>query len=262
MRPREVFNNGYERAEYLLNLYQLLRNTRRRGIRQDWAREFKDFMRWRQRDRIDRVDGSHAILILRVGANLTPAHFEREYLSELLRAALVGVVAALDRYCHDVVVSGILGELRRSERNASGALRRLRIPIFSVKAAIRHARMRRGRGGRVRTRPMTHVRHAVQDLLHLETFQRSEDIARGLSMVGIQNIWNRCADQLPGTANEITRRLNQIVDRRNKIVHEGDAVVRRRGGIIALHEINRGQVHRDVQWIGGLVNAIETIVGA
>lgn len=260
MTPRKVFNNGLERANYCLDLYDVVKNSRKRGTRKDWARKFKRFMRWPQGERIERIDGSRAVLILRQGAKLEPKHFDTESLEELLRAALVGIVASLDRYGHDVVVSQVLVQLRRSEKKASGELRRLSIPIFAVKAAVLHARIRRGKGGKRRTRPMVHVRHAVQDLLHLETFQRADDIARALSMVGIQNIWQKCERQMRLRAAEIARRLNQIVDRRNRIVHEGDVVRRRKGGSIALHKISRAEVHRDVQWIGTLVSAIDRAV--
>ncbi len=167
-------------------------------------------MHWPQGEKIERIDGIRAVLILRQDASLTSEHFETESLEELLRAALVGIVAALDRYCHDVVVSRVVVQLRRSEKKVSGELRRLRVPIFAVKAAVEHARKRRGKGGKRRTRPMVRIRHAVQDLLHLETYQCANDIARALSMVGIQTIYEKCEQQMRDRPPKIMRRLCQF----------------------------------------------------
>jgi hypothetical protein len=261
MRPIEVFNSGRERAEHLLRLHALLCNTRQRGTRQDWARNFKRIMHWPQGEQIHRVDGRQAILVLRQKSGMTPAHFSEDNLSELLRAALAGIVSALDRYCHDLVVSRIVAALGKPSRKINRELRMFRIPIIRARDAIRHAGVRKGKGGRVRPRPMNIIRHAVQDVLYRdETFQRPDDIVRGLKMVGIEDLWQRCAEHMQCTPEKIIQRLNQIVDRRNRIVHEGDVVRRRRGGRLALHPISRNQVEQDIQWITTLANSIETVV--
>ena len=100
MKPIAVFKAGRDRAEHLLKLAELLTNTRERKMRKDWAKEFKKFMYWKQNERIDRVDGTGAMLILRESANVTSKTFNEEYTSELLRAAHTTIVASLDRYCH------------------------------------------------------------------------------------------------------------------------------------------------------------------
>lgn len=259
MNPIEVFNNGRERAEYLINLYELLRNRRLRATRQDWARRFKGFMRWPTPERIHRVDGEHAILILRHQAALTPQHFATDTLNELLRASLVGIIAALDRYCHELVVSRVLGELRKSPRNANRELRGLQIPVFAVKAAVLHARQRRGRGGRIRPRPMNLVRDAIQAVLYQETFQGPDDITRGLRIAGVENLWRQCGQRMNCRGDDIIRRLNRVVERRNRIVHEGDIELRKKGGGVKLRDLTPNEVRQDVQWVTALVHAIEAV---
>jgi hypothetical protein len=259
MKPIEVFRNGRERAEYLLRLHELLCNTRRRGTREDWARNFKRMMHWRQREQIHRVDGRQSVVVLREGAAITPEQFQEGALNELVRAALVGVVSALDRYCHDLVVSRIVRTLGRSEKRINKELRQLQIPIMAARMAVWHARIRRGKGGRIRTRPMTIIRHAIQDMLYRESYQGPEEINRALRMVEIEDLWRGCATAMDCTAKDVVERLKQVVDRRNKIVHEGDVLRRRRGGKLALHPVSRRQVLQDVQWVGSLVDAIETI---
>jgi len=259
MKPIEVFRNGRERADYLLKLHELLCNTRQRGTRQDWARNFKNLMHWRQRDQIHRVDGRQAVLVLREGAGMTPEQFREAALNELVRAALVGIVSALDRYCHDLIVSRIVSALNRSEKRINKELRKLQIPIMAARLAVQHARKRRGKGGRIRTRPMTIIRHAIQDMLYRESYQGPEEINRALRMVEIEDLWRGCATAMGCTPGDVTDHLKKIVDCRNKIVHEGDVLRRRRGGKLALHPVSRRQVQQDVQWVASLVGAIETI---
>lgn len=261
MKPIEVFTNGRERSEYLISLHELLCNRRRRGTRQDWARRFKRLMHWAQGEDINRIDGSHAVLVLRQGSALAAEHFGEERLNELLRGALAGTVSALDRYCHDLVVSRIVSALGKSEKEMNRELRQFRIPVIAAKKAIKHARTRRGNGGRVRPRPMNIIRHAVQDVLYRdETFQRPADIAKGLRLVGIEDLWEDCSARMNCRPGDITRRLDRVVDRRNRIVHEGDVLRRKRGGRLALHPLTRDEVRSDVAWVADLVNVIEAVV--
>lgn len=260
MKPIHVFRNGRDRAEYLINLHELLCNQRRRGTRQDWARNFKRLMHWQQAQEIDRIDGSHAMLVLRQGSALRLQDFDEERLNELLRAALAGIVSALDRYCHDLIVSRIVAALGRSEKSINRELRQFRIPIVAARKAVKHAGTRRGRGGRVRPRPMNIIRDAVQDVLYRdETFQRAGDIVKGLRLVGIENLWDDCAARLNCRPGDITKRLDRIVSRRNRIVHEGDVERRKRGGRLALHLLTRNEVRNDATWIANLVDAVELI---
>ncbi|MFY9530821.1 MAG: hypothetical protein WBC04_25370 [Candidatus Acidiferrales bacterium] len=147
MKPLEVFNRGRSGAEHLLKLSELLLNTRRRGMRADWARIFKRLMHWGQAEEIDCVDGRGAILILREASEVTAQHFDEEYLNELLRAAYAGIVASLDRYCHEVVLSRVIAQLSKSPKGTSRELHQLKIPIHAARKAILHAR-------KAKTRPM------------------------------------------------------------------------------------------------------------
>jgi hypothetical protein len=254
MRPIEVLNSGRTRAEHLLKLSELLLNTRRRGMRADWARRFKRLMHWRQAEQIDRVDGRGAVLILRQASGVNADHFDEEYLNELLRAAYAGVVASLDRYCHEVVLSRVIAELNRSQKSASRELRLMRVPIHAAKKAVLHAR-------KPKTRPMNIIRQALQEVLHRdETFQRPDDIARGMKIIGVDDLWGQCAQRMGCQPRDIKKRLDRIVDRRNRIVHEGDILRRKRGGNIAYHPIRVSEVADDIRWLGDLVDSIEDVV--
>jgi hypothetical protein len=252
MKAIAVYKNGRERAEHLLKLAELLTNTRDRRMRTDWAKKLKTLMHWRQHEKIDRVDGTGAILILRESAHVTYKNFNAEYTSELLRAAHVTIVAALDRYCHELILSRCIKTLKNS-KGCSAELRKIALPILDVHKAVAHAR-------KPDTRPMNVIRASLQDVLYKRTFQSPNEIAQGLSIIVVTNLWNECATQMGCSAKDITTRLDKIVVRRNKMVHEGDIVRHKRGGKVRYGKITPKLVVDDVIWLGTLVDAMEAVV--
>ena len=221
MEPIEVYQTGRSRAEHLLKLSELLLNRRQRRMRDDWAASFKDLMHWRVAEKIDRVDGEGALLILRETCGVTAEHFREEYLNELLRAATVSIVAAFDRYCHELIAAKVVKAL--SAGNVSGPLLKFRIPVVEARKAILHAK-------KPKSRPMNLIRESVRSVLHEDTFQRPDAVARGLKMIGIEKLWTQCGAALGCDGSHVTRTLDRIIDHRNRIVHEGDIQRRARGG--------------------------------
>jgi hypothetical protein len=258
MKPKTAFDTTMKRVDRLLRLYDLLHNTRERGTRKDWAKGFKKLMHWPQGETIHRVDGKNAILVLRQKSGVTPDEFRHDELSELLRAALVTSVSAFDRYCHDLLLLRLMPEVRRAEKNWPADLKKVAVPLPVVKKALDHAKVRKGRGGKKRTRPMTIVKNVLQDQFHRNlTLQKPDDVARALSMVGVKHIWNDCVSTMGTSAEEMKNRLGTISKRRDHIVHEGDIKRVRRGGKVRLNEVNNDQVKDDVDWLRRLVNAID-----
>jgi hypothetical protein len=221
-------------------------------MRADWADNFKRLMHWRKKETIDRVDGAGAILILREGCGVTAKHFRDEFLDELLRAATVSIVAAFDRYCHELIAAKIVAEVARGFDAASHPLKQFRVPIFEARKAILHAK-------RPGSRPMNLIRESAKSVLREETFQKPDAVAKGLRMVGVSDLWPGCAAHMGCHAEEIIRELKRIVDRRNRIVHEGDIQHRARGGNIKTHSIRAKQVAADIIWLSQLVDAIDRV---
>lgn len=249
MKPIDVFKHGRNRAEHLLKLAELLTNTRQRKMRNDWANDFKDFMHWKQKEQIDRIDGTGAILILRQSSQLTSKTFGNEYTSELLRAAHVTIVAALDRYCHELIASRFITMLKNT-KSLSAEFKKIALPIQDVHKAIIHAKQ-------PKSRPLILVRASVQEQLYHRTFQSSREIADGLSIIGVKRLWASCSNHLGCTADEITKHLDKVASRRNKIVHEGDLVRHKKGGKLRQATITPKQVANEIRWIANVVDSIE-----
>lgn len=261
MNAKAVFDGTMQRVDHLLKLYDILRNRRTRSIRRDWANRFKTLMHWPKRELISRVDGDGSILILREASGISASQFCHEELCELLRAALVGAVSALDRYCHETLIIRVIRQVTRSERNWPGALKKVKVSLSTVKKAIAHARVRKGKGGRIRPRPMNIIRHALQDQFHRDlTLQGSEEIAQAFSMIGVQNLWTTCGNKVAERPTAIIQRLDRIVRRRNQIVHEGDIKRYLRGGRVIQNSIEPHAVREDITWLRKLVAALDEVV--
>lgn len=128
--------------------------------------------------------------------------------SDMYRAALVQAVAALDAYVHGVVLDRAVDLLLgRVSYSASGTKVGLSFPaIQDILTA--------GSPVDVELAARTHVAQR----LALETFQKPDDIAKALAMVGVPKIWSRGFSD-PSTAKEA---LGLVVNRRNRIVHSCD----------------------------------------
>lgn len=260
MKPIQTFSATMQRVERLLNLYELLCNTRERGTRQDWAKNCKKLMHWPQSENIHRIDGKHAVVILREASGITPDEFRHDELSELLRAALVTTVSALDRYCHELLISRLMQQINRTDDTWSAELKKLSIPLSLVKKAIEQAKKNNGSKVEKRTRPMTTIKHALQDHFHVcLTLQRPDDISKAMSIIGMKDLWNKCANEMTMPSAAAKKQLNRIVSRRNQIVHEGDIKRVRKGSKPKLNEISHARVRKDVLFIQKLVDSLEKI---
>ncbi len=260
MKTYDGFAAAMDRAKHFLVLYDILRDTRRRAVRSDWAVPFKKMMHWPDADQIVRIDGKrkNSILILREALGIDRDRFTHEYLSELLRAAVVAAVSALDRYLHDLVVERSWKLLSQSEAKVPRELSEVAIPVVRAKAALDRLR------GEPKGRPGHLIKQAIQDVLHREcTFQKPDDVKRAADMLGLKNFWSSVASSMPGklTKQQVIDQLRQIAARRNQIVHEADLLRRVKAKRLTLREIKRAETERIVDWLETFVNAIRNVAG-
>ncbi|MFE0371508.1 hypothetical protein [Streptomyces tendae] len=126
------------------------------------------------------------------------------------RSALVHAVAALDSYVHGVVldraVDILMGRLKVAASSKVGL-------SFATIGQIMSA----GPQGSVAIELA--ARTYVAERLGLETYQRPDDIASALAMVGITKIWSK---SFPSDAHSQKTALGVVVSRRNRIVHQCD----------------------------------------
>lgn len=127
--------------------------------------------------------------------------------TDLYRAALVQGVAAWDRYVHGVVLDRAV-EIMLGRRTV-GTSSKVGVPLVDV-AMLMNAPDAAGR-------ELT-ARSIFAERLARETYQRPNDVAAALAMVGIKAIWSTAFPN----AQQAKIALGVVIDRRNKIVHQCD----------------------------------------
>jgi hypothetical protein len=216
-------------------------------------------MHWPQGEQIVRVDGKDAqsLLILREGAGLSRTQFTHDYLAELLRAAVVATVSALDRYMHDVVITHSWSLLTRAEPNIPKELKKLEIPILAARHAV--DRLRKDK----KARPGVLLKESLRDHMHKEyTFQRPDDVQKAAAMLGVKDFWGQVSAKMPGTPKKeaVMEQLRAIAARRNQIVHEADIVKKAKAKSVTMRDISAKTAAEWVTWMREFVGAVDSVV--
>ena len=256
--PLDTFDHAISRADHFLTLYDILHNSRQRGIRADWRRKFNNFMNWPVTEEIERIDGKdrQSILILRAGLGVTREKFGHDYCSELLRSAIASSVSALDRYLHDALVQRCITLLRRREEDIPKKLKELRLPVLTTKKALEKLRTNPG------SRPGAILKKEIQDMLHREhTFQNPHGIETCASMLGISSLWTSVAREMPGrrSGQAVKDELIGITRRRNQIVHESDLILQTSASRIKTRAIARREAIEAIEFVRAFVSAFEVV---
>jgi RiboL-PSP-HEPN len=179
-------------------------------------------------------------------------------LSDMLRAALVLSVSALDYYVHEVVTLGML-ETHRGQRSepissanttqsafsrfqvSLGGARQDRLTAIDI-ASWLEADLQQVQGYDFLQQPHTvsaliptissrildrlnntsWLESEIRERLGYQSFQQADKIAEAIRYISDKKLWDEVAIQMNKSAKDIKQQLNSIVDRRNKIAHEAD----------------------------------------
>jgi hypothetical protein len=179
-------------------------------------------------------------------------------LSDILRAALVLTVSALDYYVHEVVTLGML-EIHRGQRsepsppsNSSqsafsrfqvslGGARQERLIAMEIASWLEND-IQQSQGSSFlqqsytisallpaisssilnRLNNSSWLENEVRERLGYQSFQQPDKIADAIRLISDKKLWDEVATKLGRSARDIKQQLSAIVDRRNKIAHEAD----------------------------------------
>jgi RiboL-PSP-HEPN len=178
--------------------------------------------------------------------------------SDMLRAAIVLSVSALDYYVHEVVTLGML-EIHRGNRSepapsantASSAFSRFQVSLGGARqdrlavtdiASWLEAEIQQTFGYDFLQKPYTvsdlipaistsvvnrlnnnaWLEIEIRERLGYQSFQQADKIADAIRYISDKKLWDEVAINLDRSSKEIKQQLNSIVDRRNKIAHEAD----------------------------------------
>ncbi|MCY7273562.1 MAG: hypothetical protein LH702_07405 [Phormidesmis sp. CAN_BIN44] len=204
--------------------------------------------------------------------------------SDMLRAALVLAVSALDYYVHEVVTLGML-EIHRGNRSepppsafsrfqvSLGGARQERLTAIDI-ASWLEAEIQQTQGYEFLQQSYTGsnliptissslvnrlnntfwLESEIRKRLGHKTFQQPDKIAEAIGHISNKELWNEVAIQMNKPAKDIRQQLNSIVDRRNKIAHEAD--IDPTFNIGSRWNIDEGLVGDAVDFIEQLVESI------
>lgn len=128
--------------------------------------------------------------------------------TDLLRAALVLAVSALDHYVHEVTRKGML-EIAEGKRVPTDAYFRFQVSLRRI------ATLRQTAGN-------AWLNQEIIDRHGWLSFQDPDKIADALRHITDRKVWNEIASHLNVSTPDAKARLRLIVERRNKIAHEAD----------------------------------------
>jgi hypothetical protein len=131
-------------------------------------------------------------------------------LSDMLRAALVLAVSALDYYIHEVVRIGML-EIHRGQRPEPPAFSGFKISLGNARAGI-------NAGQNIDSWLEDEIRQSHS----YKSFQSPKAIADAVRLISDSKLWEEVSTNMSSPAQDIKQQLSLIVDRRNKIAHEAD----------------------------------------
>jgi hypothetical protein len=179
-------------------------------------------------------------------------------MSDMLRAALVLAVSALDYYVHEVVTLGML-EIHRGQRSepipsanttqsafsrfqvSLGGARQDRITVTDIASWLENE-IQQAQGYTFLQQSYTisaliptisnsivnklsntpWLESEIRERLGYQSFQQADKIAEAIRYISDKKLWDEIAIQMAKPAKDIKQQLNSIVDRRNKIAHEAD----------------------------------------
>lgn len=241
----KTFEAAQTRANYLLRLAVGITEHSTSYQSGAWLENFKRLMRWPKKHKIIRVVTGDAVFVLRESSTIKHEDFQRERTRDLLRAALVLSVSAMDAYYHAKIIRWLVTKAKGE--SPPPALIKSTITVGDFLAASKYKK------------PNVVMKNALEKNLYFQTFQQPERIADGLSLLGVKKFWEKVSKEMDYDTNELKKELNWITHRRNLIAHEGDLFK----GAKAKNK-SRKLSEKDVRWslglISNLVHASNTVI--
>lgn len=129
-------------------------------------------------------------------------------LSDMLRAALVLAVSAVDHYVHEIVRIGML-DTSLGKRPSTPAFLRFQISMASVKEALSSS-------------SGDWLDNEIRRQHGWQSFQRSSKVADAIRLISEIQLWDEVAMSIGTSAALVKEQLDLIASRRDKIAHEAD----------------------------------------
>jgi hypothetical protein len=132
--------------------------------------------------------------------------------SDILRAAMVFTVSALDKFIHDAARMGML-ETFQGKRLETDAYKRFQLSMNTLSALQRANTL---------DEKITLLDEEIFERHSWQSFQRPTRIADALRLVTSVKLWDALAEKIEITSKDLKAKLDVIIDKRDRIAHEAD----------------------------------------
>lgn len=245
--PLDTFRIGQARAEFLYKMAHGLTDRGTPAVAVNWNDDFKNLMGWAPGDVIQRVDCRDAVLVLRNGATLTQPDFAATAIDDLLRAALVMSVSAMDAYFHAKVLRHVVAHSKVKEPEPALLNRRLTVADFVA--------------ARKKQRRNSALAAAIARQMSFESLQQPGNISSAVLLIGVGNFWALMAANLGRPEADIRADLTAIVKRRNQIAHEAD-VSQSKKAKNRPRPVSPADIRAKLTFVEQLVTAADAVIDA
>jgi len=250
MKLTDIFNKAIAPAEAMLCYYEELLTRNKRSLRPEWRKRFLDakLVGWPQGTGIWRsFSRDKSVLILGTDASpLSHRSFEKDNLAVFLRSALVFAVAAVDKVLHESI--NLHFAKLAKEEFLDGLVNIAPSRAYSIAV---DARVRRGRGGQIKSRPGNKIKTEVMRKIYESTYLSVRNIEAISKCFGHKNVFYAFGQTLSPkiTAKEASNTWGHIYFRRNAIAHECDMIRKARMRQITYHAVSFSKIKKDIQFV-------------
>jgi len=173
--------------------------------------------------------------------------------SDILRAAVVISVAAMDGYFHERIPESLAPFVRAKKgKNLPGRLLQI------VKDSVCHDRLIEIL---FEERPLSHLVTIVRKATADRTYQDAGKIEQAVGMLGVDDLWFKVGQKLKLSKEKAKNYVQSYVGRRHQIVHRGDYGQTKRSKN-QVKPMGRAYAQRCVREVGRFVEAIDEVIEA
>lgn len=247
MRLLDVFDAAIKDAEHLRVLYSALLTTNQRAIRSEWATRFfsAKLNSWPKQNGLWRSANANVLIVGTKAANVSHQHFQHEALAVLLRSSLVLYMAAVDKILHEAL-SKHFATLAKNE-----SLDELvDISISRAYAIAQNARIRKGKGGKIKKRPGHELKAAMLSDIYKDSYLKTSNLEKVCAAVGKKQIFQLYSKaHQPQTAQQVKTSWSRLYIHRNRIAHECDMIRKAKPRRAAFHPVDSKSIMAEIDFI-------------
>lgn len=252
MKLLDIYKSSILQSDSLIILYDSLLSINVNKAKQNWADKIYDnkIVYWAKRDGLWRsLSDKKNLLIIGNNNSVLTGKLSADALGILLKMALVMAMATIDKILHEAISYNFSKLLQ----DGNGKLDKLvNISLSDSYAIAIQSRERKGKGGKIKSRPGHKFKELVLDELYKKSFLKTDQVELICSMCGKKSIFSEFSKKYENGShkpNILRKKWSKVYERRNNIAHECDIIRKQKAKIIHLNKAKHKQMINDISFI-------------